>query len=172
MIERFLPGLDALLAEPLDTYLVSVAFPGGMDPQEREGRFGIFLDAELRIAGLGTCGGGTLIETLDDAGQWRPACAILDVDLIDLERGRAFCRDELVAAGYDVIVVDQTTPEQRRLGLRTVCTLVPGLLPIDFGWNRQRALEMPRLRTAFRRAGWRRDDLPEDGIRRVPHPFP
>lgn len=90
MIERFLPGLDALLTEPLDTHSVSVAFPGDMDPHEREGRFGVFLDAELRIAGLGTCGGGTLIETLDDAGQWRAACAILDVDLTDLERGRAF----------------------------------------------------------------------------------
>ncbi|MGN7998159.1 hypothetical protein [Sphingomonas sp. 22176] len=99
MIERFLPGLDALLAEPLDTHSVSVAFPGDMDPHEREGRYGVFLDAELRIAGLGTCGGGTLIETLDDAGQWRPACAILDVDLTDLDLGRAFCRDELASLG-------------------------------------------------------------------------
>ena len=71
-----------------------------------------------------------------------------------------------------MIVVDQTTPEQLRSGLRTVCTLVPGLLPIDFGWNRQRALHMPRLRTAFRRAGWRSTDLAEGEIRRVPHPFP
>ena len=69
-------------------------------------------------------------------------------------------------------MVDQTTPEQARLGLRTVCTIVPGLLPIDFGWSRQRALTMPRLRTAWRRAGRRPDDLGEDEIRRVPHPFP
>ncbi|GAA2132837.1 hypothetical protein GCM10009760_08280 [Kitasatospora kazusensis] len=80
-------------------------------------------------------------------------------DLLDDLR---FCRDELVRAGFDVVVVDQTTPEQRRLGLRTVCTLVPGLLPIDFGWSRQRALEMPRLHAA---AG-------PGGLRRVPHPFP
>ena len=80
--------------------------------------------------------------------------------------------DELVHAGFDVIVVDQTTPEQRRLGLSTVATIVPGLLPIDFGWARQRALRMPRLRTAFRRAGWRSTDLAEAELRRVPHPFP
>jgi ribosomal protein S12 methylthiotransferase accessory factor len=91
---------------------------------------------------------------------------------LDLLDDVAVCRDELAGAGFDVIVVDQTTPEQRRAGLRTVCTLAPGLLPIDFGWNRQRALHMPRLRTAFRRAGWRETDLAEDELRRVPHPFP
>jgi ribosomal protein S12 methylthiotransferase accessory factor len=82
------------------------------------------------------------------------------------------CRDELVSAGFDVIVVDQTPPEQERLGLHTVCTLAPGLLSIDFGWSRQRALRMPRLRTAFRRAGWRTDDLADHELRVVPHPFP
>ncbi|WP_246531396.1 hypothetical protein [Streptomyces bathyalis] len=54
-----------------------------------------------------------------------------------------------------VIVVGQTTPEQERIGLRTVRTIVPGLLPIDSGWSRQRAPLMPRLRTAARRAGLR-----------------
>ncbi len=83
-----------------------------------------------------------------------------------------YCRDELVRAGYDVIVVDQTSPEQEALGLRTVCVIVPGLLPIDFGWARQRALHMPRTRTAFRRAGWRADDLTEAELHKVPHPFP
>ena len=82
------------------------------------------------------------------------------------------CRDEIAGAGYDVIVVDQTTPEQRRLGLRTVSTLAPGLLPIDFGWARQRALRMDRLRTALRRAGLHTAATAEQGIHRVPHPFP
>lgn len=83
-----------------------------------------------------------------------------------------YCRDALVDAGFDVIVVDQTSPEQERMGLRTVCTMVPGLLPIDFGWARQRALRTPRLRSAFRRARWRDTDLADEEIRRVPHPFP
>lgn len=82
------------------------------------------------------------------------------------------CRDEIAEAGYDVIVVDQTTPEQHRLGLRTVATLAPGLLPIDFGWSRQRALRMDRLRTAARRAGLRTSDLADHEVHRVPHPFP
>lgn len=80
--------------------------------------------------------------------------------------------DALVRAGHDVIAVDQTTPEQRRMGLHTVRAVVPGLLPLDFGWGRQRVLRMPRLRTAPRAAGRRSDTLPQDAIKVVPHPFP
>ncbi|MFI6691841.1 TOMM precursor leader peptide-binding protein [Streptomyces sp. NPDC050433] len=107
----------------------------------------------------------TLEETYADWAPLRPRTG----DLLDDLR---LLRDELAGAGYDVIAVDQTTPEQRRMGLHTVSTLVPGLLPLDFGWTRQRALLMPRLRTALRVAGRRTDDLPESAIKAVPHPFP
>ncbi|MEU3075039.1 TOMM precursor leader peptide-binding protein [Streptomyces laurentii] len=90
----------------------------------------------------------------------------------DLRDDVAVVRDALVGAGHDVIVVDQTSPEQERMGLRTVAMVVPGLLPIDFGWNRQRAVLMPRLRTALRRGGHRDTDLTEAEIRMAPHPFP
>ena len=76
------------------------------------------------------------------------------------------------AAGHEVVVVDQTSPEQAAVGLHTVATLAPGLLPIDFGWNRQRALRMPRLRTAPQRAGLVDHALGDDELVRVPHPFP
>lgn len=91
---------------------------------------------------------------------------------LDLLDDLALCRRELEQAGFDVIVVDQTSPEQERIGLRTVRAIVPGLLPIDFGWWRQRALGMERLRTAFRRAGRRSTDLTDAELHRVPHPFP
>ncbi|MFE7408941.1 TOMM precursor leader peptide-binding protein [Streptomyces laurentii] len=88
-------------------------------------------------------------------------------------------RDDLLAAveavtsaGFDVVVVDQTAPEQRALGLHTVKVLVPGLLPLDFGWTRQRARHMPRMRTALRAAGLRPDDLTEADLNPGPHPFP
>lgn len=125
-----------------------------------------------------------LPEMAEHAGSYLRPSALLDPeqtyqgwlkqrpDSGDLLDDLLHCRDELVRAGFDVIVVDQTTPEQRRLGLRTVCTLVPGLLPIDFGWSRQRALRLPRLRTALRRGGLRERDLTEDELRLVPHPFP
>ncbi|WP_069462481.1 TOMM precursor leader peptide-binding protein, partial [Actinacidiphila rubida] len=60
---------------------------------------------------------------------------------------------QLARAGFDAIAVDQTMPEQRRLGFHTAGVIVPGLLPIDFGWSRQRALHMPRTRTALHQAG-------------------
>ncbi|QES52076.1 cyclodehydratase [Streptomyces venezuelae] len=107
----------------------------------------------------------TGIRTLDELYGDRPATTDLREDLLSVV-------GELTGAGHDVIVVDQTTPEQRRIGLRTVCALVPGLLPIDFGWSRQRAPFMPRLRTAARRGGLRAHDLADDEIRMVPHPFP
>lgn len=89
----------------------------------------------------------------------------------DLLTDVSCCRDLLVDAGLDVIVVNQTAPEQELLGLRTVCVIVPGLLPLDFGWSRQRALHMPRTRSAFRRAGWRTTDLDDSELHQVPHPF-
>ncbi|MFE9168762.1 TOMM precursor leader peptide-binding protein [Streptomyces kebangsaanensis] len=80
--------------------------------------------------------------------------------------------DAVTAAGFDVVVVDQTAPEQRALGLHTVKVLVPGLLPLDFGWTRQRARHMPRMRTALREAGLRPDDLTGADLNPGPHPFP
>ncbi|WP_351237403.1 hypothetical protein [Streptomyces sp. NPDC002133] len=53
--------------------------------------------------------------------------------------------------------------------LNAVSLTVPGALLPDFGWSRQRALLMPRLRAA---PGRRSDVLPEPGGRAGPHPFP
>ena len=78
----------------------------------------------------------------------------------------------LRALGSDVLVADQTSPEQEAVGLSTVATIVPALIPIDFGWNMQRALHSSRLRNAFVRAGWRDTPLRDDELNLVPHPFP
>lgn len=108
------------------------------------------------------------LPTAEAFADWQPIRPRTG-DLLDDLR---LLRDRLTGAGYDVLAVDQTTPEQHRMGLHTVSTIVPGLLPLDFGWSRQRALRMPRLRTALRAAGRRADDLPETEIKAVPHPFP
>lgn len=81
---------------------------------------------------------------------------------LDLRDDLRLLVEALAAHGHDAVAVDQTTPEQRAVGLRTVATLAPGLLPLDFGWHRQRALRMPRMLAAAGR----------DGLRTVPHPFP
>jgi ribosomal protein S12 methylthiotransferase accessory factor len=79
---------------------------------------------------------------------------------------------EIIRLGSDVIVVDQTPPEQKTVGLSTVCILTPGLLPIDFGWSKQRALQSPRLRNAPVAAGLRKTPLSADQLNLAPHPFP
>lgn len=90
-------------------------------------------------------------------------------DLLDDLR---HCLDILSHRGFDVIVVDQTSSEQRSLGVHTAAVIVPGLIPIDFGWAKQRAPHMPRMRTAFRDAGWRDTELDPSELHLVPHPFP
>jgi len=80
----------------------------------------------------------------------------------DLREDLAECVALVTAAGFDTIVVDQTAPEQRRLGLSTVGVIVPGLVPIDFGWTRQRAPRMPRLHALTGAS------VPNP----APHPFP
>jgi len=96
----------------------------------------------------------------------RPASLSL---LDDLE----FFFAALRAAGHDDVVwVDQSSPEQVQLGLRTVRAIVPGLLPIDFGHGRCRAATLPRLYELPHRLGLRAAPLGADDINRSPHPFP
>ena len=80
--------------------------------------------------------------------------------------------DRLKLSGFDLYAVDQTTPEQKDVGLSTYATIVPGLIPIDFGWYKQRAFHMERTLTAHRRAGLRDHDLTRADLNQVPHPFP
>ncbi|ASW54710.1 TOMM precursor leader peptide-binding protein [Plantactinospora sp. KBS50] len=101
-------------------------------------------------------------------GRDRPAPPVSGDLRDDLEH----CLEAVTGRGFDVIAVDQTSPEQRDLGLHTASVIVPGLLPIDFGWLRQRAPHAPRLRTAFREAGLLDRDLYEHEVHAVPHPFP
>ncbi|MFJ3876103.1 TOMM precursor leader peptide-binding protein [Streptomyces sp. NPDC090077] len=108
------------------------------------------------------------------SGPLRPVSSLSGPEGVsdDVAVDLARCVEAVAAGGFDVVVVDQTLPEQRALGLHTVSVLVPGLLPIDFGWSRQRALGMPRLRTALREAGLRGRDLEPADLNPAPHPFP
>lgn len=60
----------------------------------------------------------------------------------------------------------QTSAFERSLGLETVMVLAPDLLPIDFGWDLQRALQAHRLCSVIRNYhGYNRKP------RMLPHPF-
>ncbi len=90
----------------------------------------------------------------------------------DLLDDLSYCLNHVLGLGMDVIIVDQTSPETARAGLKTVCVIVPGLLPMEFGWLRWRALELPRLRTVPRTAGFLETDFDPAMCNLVPHPFP
>lgn len=114
-------------------------------------------------------------------GAGRPRVALADIaatgpgalpPAADLREDVAACVAAVAKAGFDVIAVDQTMPEQRQLGFHTAGVIVPGLLPIDFGWRRQRARHLPRTRTALREAGLHDRDLTAADLNPAPHPFP
>ncbi|MEV7723601.1 TOMM precursor leader peptide-binding protein [Streptomyces sp. NPDC087917] len=89
-------------------------------------------------------------------------------DLADQLRA---CVDLVREVADDVIVVEQTCPEQETGGVRTASVIAPGLVPIDFGWHYQRVLHTDRLRKAAWRAGKRAEPLAERDVHRHPHPF-
>jgi len=92
-------------------------------------------------------------------------------DSLDLPRGGPvevlhYLSSVLRDRGFEATIVRITTPAQSALGLECVKAVVPGLVPIDFGWTRQRALGMKRVL----------DLVPPDSDGRripvpVPHPF-
>jgi ribosomal protein S12 methylthiotransferase accessory factor len=98
-------------------------------------------------------------------------------EITDLaEDARLLVRLVTENVGSDVLVVDQTCPEQSAVGLTTLAVVAPGLVPIDFGWRRQRVLTSERLRAFL--AGelpqvWPRSDgFGATGLHPYPHPFP
>lgn len=104
-IDRFLVGFTALYEEPGDIY-TPVLLPGDFDPFERAARFTQYIDTELRMAGLGSAGGGSAIQFRDhddddddDDGDWRVLYSIIDTDVTDLEAGRALIRAQLAELG-------------------------------------------------------------------------
>ena len=93
-----------------------------------------------------------------------PADDLLD-DLLGLVDG-------YLRTGLDVIVVDQTGPEQRAAGLVAVKVIVPGTLPITFGHANRRVHGLPRVRTVPVLLGHRTEPLAEGDLNPFPHPFP
>jgi len=104
MIDRFLAGFTALHEEPGDIY-TPILLPGDFSSHERAYRFTALIDAELRLAGLGSGGGGSAIQACDrddddDAPpEWYTLYSIIDMDVTDLAAGRALIREQLAELG-------------------------------------------------------------------------
>jgi ribosomal protein S12 methylthiotransferase accessory factor len=95
---------------------------------------------------------------------------------LDLADDVRFLLDRIAAVGSDVVVVDQTCPEQHGAGVHTLAVTAPGLIPIDFGWARQRALDHPRLQAyldgRLAEISAREHGFGPTGLNPRPHPFP
>jgi ribosomal protein S12 methylthiotransferase accessory factor len=108
-------------------------------------------------------------DTYAEWNQRRPRHLDLRADLLD-------CMQYLFALNLDVVVVDQSAPELRSTDLKVARVLVPGLVPIDFGWGRHRVCGLPRMlsvpRQQPRNAASNPGDFGLQHINLTPHPFP
>jgi ribosomal protein S12 methylthiotransferase accessory factor len=103
--------------------------------------------------------------TPDEAFPGWPG-ALADAAAGDVTGALRFVEGLYAAAGLtDILVVDQSTSEHRRVGLTAVKAVVPGIVPMCFGHAHQRLNGLPRLAAAV-------VDFDPDGIPFDPHPFP
>ncbi|MFI0487099.1 TOMM precursor leader peptide-binding protein [Actinomadura sp. 9N215] len=107
-----------------------------------------------------TCGSGEI----DEDAAWPPHADLRD-DVAEAVR-------RLAACGLDVVVVDQTTPEQRAGGFACVKVLVPGLVPMTFGQHARRLDGLERLLRLPADLGYRDEPLTVPRLNPDPHPFP
>lgn len=100
-IDRFLDGLEGKMEDPVDVHYMAVVFPGDLDPFERHFRYSTYLDAELRLAGLGCSeGGGTMFgDVEDDEREPEILFCVVDVDATDVDGARALLRLHLPELG-------------------------------------------------------------------------
>ncbi len=87
-------------AEAMETELIYVYLPESLDPADRGDRYEDALQVELRMAGLGNVSGGgsSLGDELEDGTRPIEFCGI-DVDVTDVDAGRALLRDHLPGLG-------------------------------------------------------------------------
>ena len=82
-----------------------------------------------------------------------------------IESDMAFVLEQCVSAGFEPISVNCTTRILSAIGAQCWKTVIPGLIPIDFGQT-QRVLHMPRLSKLASNYTEFTEPNP------VPHPFP
>jgi ribosomal protein S12 methylthiotransferase accessory factor len=105
------------------------------------------------------------LRTFDEEFKRKERSADLTDDLKDLLQ--AFRRVNL-----DVIVVDQTTPEMRRNSLYCVKVLIPGMLPMTFGYHLTRLEGLERVLRVPMELGYAKQPLTREQLNPHPHPFP
>ncbi|MFQ3544703.1 TOMM precursor leader peptide-binding protein [Halobacillus rhizosphaerae] len=105
------------------------------------------------------------MQTFEDAFHWKSK----HVDLTDDLRDILTVFQNLY---MDVIVVDQTSSEISRNGLRCVKVLIPGMLPMTFGHHQTRLAGLNRVLTVPKELGYVNKVFTMDELNPHPHPFP
>lgn len=105
------------------------------------------------------------LRTFEEEFKWEPGHADLTDDLKDILR--VFRRLDL-----DVIVVNQTRPEMSRNGLHCVKVLIPGMLPMTFGYRFTRLTGLERVLNVPMELGYVEQPLTLEQLNPHPHPFP
>jgi ribosomal protein S12 methylthiotransferase accessory factor len=105
------------------------------------------------------------LRTFDEEFKWKARHADLTDDLQDILQ--VFRQLNL-----DVIVVDQTAPEIIRNGLYCVKVLIPGMLPMTFGYHLTRVTGLERVLRVPVELGYAKQPLTLEQLNPHPHPFP
>ncbi|XEC94206.1 TOMM precursor leader peptide-binding protein [Paenibacillus tarimensis] len=104
-------------------------------------------------------------QTFDEAFERKAGHADLTEDL------KAVLQ-EFRRLNLEVIVVDQTTPDIARNGLHCVKVLIPGMLPMTFGYHLTRLTGLERVLKVPVELGYAKQPLTPQQLNPHPHPFP
>ncbi|GAT69283.1 bacteriocin biosynthesis protein SagD [Planomonospora sphaerica] len=109
---------------------------------------------------------------LDEVFPEPPPVAALHEPVGDIAADLAAMLAAAERQGHEVLVVDHTTGELERLGLRCVKAIVPGTVPMTFGHRHRRPPPVETLNAFRARNGMSRYGLSSEEVRHEPHPFP
>lgn len=90
----------------------------------------------------------------------------------DITEELQYVLQTLKKKNFEVIVVDQTTPEIKRNGLHCVKVIIPGMLPMTFGYRLTRLTGLERVLQIPMELGYRKTPLTYEQLNPHPHPFP
>jgi len=162
-ISAMLLTLDRKFEENRDTYRRMLDDPYLVKHMEDHSMLYALPEAEERLDFL--LKGNRPVRDFEGAFKTWPKHSDLTEDLREMLR--LFRQLEM-----DVIIVDQTTPEIARNGLSCVKVLIPGMLPMTFGYHFTRLTGLDRVLRVPMELGYSEVPLTPDQINPYPHPFP
>ena len=162
-ISAMLLTLDRKFEADRDTYRQMLDDPYLVKRMEDHSMLYALPEAEERLDFL--LAGTRPVRTVQEAFKPWPKHADLTEDLQEMLR-------RFRQLQMDVIVIDQTTPELRRNDLSCVKVLIPGMLPMTFGYHYTRLKGLDRVLRVPMALGYTDEPLVPEQLNPHPHPFP